>query len=74
MNECIKCIKEAFINGAEILEDEAKDRKITSKELKAAIQFFIDITNRSDFTKQNYEEVVTKGQEFIGQEMIKVDD
>ena len=69
-----ECIKEAFINGAEILEDEAKDRKITSKELKAAIQFFIKLTNRSDFTKQNYKEVVTKAQEFIYQEMKNVDD
>ena len=61
------CIKEEFINSAEILKNEAKDRKITSKELKAAIQFFIDITNRSDFAKQNYKKVVTKGQEFIYQ-------
>ena len=68
------CIKEEFINAAEILENEAKDRKITSKELKAAIQFFIKLTNRSDFTKQYYKEVVTKAQEFIYQEMKKVDD
>ena len=48
-----------FISGAEILENEAENRKITSKELKAAIKFFIDITNLEDFTKQHYKEVVT---------------
>ena len=55
-----------------ILEDEAENRK--SKELKAAIKFFIDITNREDFTKEHYKEVVTKGHEFIYQEMKKVND
>ena len=55
----LECIKEEFISGAEILENEAENRKITSKELKAAIKFFIDITNLEDFTKQHYKEVVT---------------
>ena len=70
----LECIKEEFVSGAEILENEAEDRNITSKELKAAIKFFIDITNREDFTKEHYKEVVTKGPEFIYQEMKKVND
>ena len=56
----LECIKEEFISGAKDLENEAETRKITSKELKAAIKFFIDITNREDFTRQHYKEVVTK--------------
>ena len=68
-----ECIKEAFVYNAEILEEEAEKRKITSKELKAAIKFFKDIINRADFTKQCYKEVVDKGQDFIWTEMKKVD-
>ena len=68
-----ECIKEAFIYNAEILEKEAVNQKITSKELKAAIRFFKDIINRADFTKQHYKEVVDKGQDFLWTEMKKVD-
>ena len=68
-----ECIKEEFVYGAEILEKEAESRKITSKELKTAINFFKDIINRADFTKQNYKKIVDKGQDFIWTEMKKVD-
>ena len=66
-------IKEEFVYKAENLEKEAEIRKITSKELKAAIKFFKDIINRADFTKQYYKKVVDKGQDFIWSEMKKVD-
>lgn len=66
-------IKEEFVYKAEFLEREAQSRKITSKELKAAIKFFKFIINRVDFTKQNYKEVVDKGQDFIWIEMKKVE-
>ena len=68
----LECIKEVFLSGAKILENEAEDRKITSKELKAAIKFLKDITNRADFTDHNYKEVVAKGNNFICEEMEKV--
>ena len=67
-----ECIKEEFVYRAEILEKEAENRKITSKELKAAIKFFKDIINRGDFTKQCYKEIVDKGQDFIWTDMKKV--
>ena len=68
----LECIKEVFLSSAKILENEAEDRKITSKELKAAIKFLKDITNRADFTDSNYKEVVAKGNNFIFEEMNKV--
>ena len=61
-----------FLSSAKILENEAEDRKINSKELKAAIKFLKDITNRADFTDSNYKEVVAKGNNFIFEEMNKV--
>ena len=67
----LECIKDQFEYGADILEKEAEDRKITSKELKAAIKFIIDITKREDFTHEYYKEVVDKGQDFIWTEMNK---
>ena len=66
-------IKEEFVYKAEFLEREAQSRKITSKELKTAINFFKDIINRADFTKEHYKEVVDKGQDFLWTEMKKVD-
>ena len=61
----LSCIEEEFVSGAKILEKEAEDRKIMSKELKAAIKFIIDITNRADFTQEEHPDKEPGDIEFI---------
>ena len=64
-----ECMKQQFIDAAEDLEVAAKAEKITSKDVKSAIRFFREITERSDFTKDNFKNVVTKGWWFIWKEL-----
>ena len=61
-----------FLSSAEFLEEEAKERKITSKELKAAVEFFKIIVNRPDFTNQKFKQILKQGRKFLEEEMKKV--
>ena len=65
-------IKSHFLSSAEFLEEEAKERKITNKELKAAVEFFKSIVNRPDFTNQKFKQILKQGRQFIDEEMKKV--
>ena len=65
-------IKSHFLSSAEDLEEEVEERKITNKELKAAVQFFKNIVNRPDFTNQKYKQILNQGRQFIDEEMKKV--
>ena len=65
----LECMRQQFIDAAEDLEVAAKQEKITSKDVKSAIRFFREITERSDFTKDNFKNVVTKGWWFIWKEL-----
>ena len=65
-------IKSHFLSSAEFLEEEAKERKITNKELKAAVEFFKSIVNRPDFTNQKFRQILKQGWEFLDEEMKKV--
>ena len=65
-------IKSHFLSSAEFLEEEANERKITNKELKAAVEFFKSIVNRPDFTNQKFKQILKQGRQFIDEEMKKV--
>ena len=65
-------IKSHFLSSAEFLEEEAKERKITSKELKSAVEFFKSIVNRPDFTNLKFKQNLKQGRQFLGEEMKKV--
>ena len=65
-------MKSHFLSSAEFLEEEAKERKITSKELKAAVEFFKIIVNRPDFTNQKFKHILKQGRKFLDEEMKKV--
>ena len=65
-------IKSHFLSSAEFLEEEAEERKITNKELKAAVQFFRNMVNRPDFTRQKFKQIVNQGRQFLSEEMKKV--
>ena len=65
-------IKSHFLSSAEFLEEEAEERKITNKELKAAVQFFKSIVNRPDFTNQKLKQILKQGSQFLHEEMKKV--
>ena len=65
-------IKSHFLSSAEFLEEEAEERKITNKELKAAVQFFRNTVNRPDFTKKKFKQIVNQGRQFLCEEMKKV--
>ena len=65
-------IKSHFLSNAEFLEEEAEERKITNKELMAAVQFFRSIVNRPDFTNQKFEQILKQGRQFLNEEMKKV--
>ena len=71
--DCLEeLIKSHFLSSAEFLEEEAKERKITNKELKAAVEFFKSIVNRPDFTNQKFKQILKQGRQFIDEEMKKV--
>ena len=65
-------MKSHFLTSADFLEEEAKERKITNKELKAAVQFFKSIVNRPDFTNQKFRQILKQGGQFLDEEMNKV--
>ena len=65
-------IKSHFLSSADFLEEEAEERKITNKELRAAVQFFRNMVNRPDFTKQKFKQIVNQGRQFLSEEMTKV--
>ena len=65
-------IKSHFLSSAEFLEEEAEERKITNKELKAAVQFFKSIVNRPDFTNKKLKQILKQGSQFLHEEMKKV--
>ena len=65
-------MKSHFLSSAEFLEEEAKERKITSKELKAAVEFFKSIVNRPDFTNLKFKQILKQGRQFLDEEMKKV--
>ena len=65
----LECMRQQFIDAAEDLEVAAKKERITSKDVKSAIRFFREITERSDFTKESFKNVVTKGWWFIWKEL-----
>ena len=71
--DCLEeLIKSHFLSSDEFLEEEAKERKITNKELKAAVEFFKSIVNRPDFTNQKFKQILKQGRQFIDEEMKKV--
>ena len=71
--DCLEdLMKSHFLSSAELLEEEAKERKITNKELKAAVEFFKIIVNRPDFTNQKFKQILKQGRKFIDEEMKKV--
>ena len=41
----------------------AEERKITNNELKAAVQFFKNMVNWPDFTKQKFKQLVNQGRQ-----------
>ena len=65
-------IKSHFLSSADFLEEEAEERKITNKELRAAVQFFRNMVNRPDFTRQKFKQIVNQGRQFLSEEMKKV--
>ena len=65
-------MKSHFLSSAESLEEEANERKISNKELKAAVEFFKNIVNRPDFTNQKFKQILKQGREFLEEEMKKV--
>ena len=65
-------MKSHFLSSAESLEEEANERKISNKELKAAVEFFKNIVNRPDFTNQKFKQILKQGREFLDEEMKKV--
>ena len=52
-------MRQQFID-AEDLKVAAKKEKTRSKDVKSAIRLFKEITERSDFTKDNFKNIVTK--------------
>ena len=71
--DCLEdLMKSHFLSSAEFLEEEAKERKITNKELKAAVEFFKIIVNRPDFTNQKFKQILKQGRKFLEEEMKKV--
>ena len=65
-------MKSHFLSSAESLEEEVNERKISNKELKAAVEFFKNIVNRPDFTNQKFKQILKQGREFLEEEMKKV--
>ena len=73
-NDSQEIIKKEFLVNADALEEEAEERKISNIELMEAINFFRIMTSRPDYTKETFKQVVRKGEQFIIQEMKKVDE